>query len=685
MADHPAPNEAAPYGTWPSPLSAEILTSGGVRTEGPIQHDGDLWWVELRPSEAGRSALVHRRDGEVATDVLAAPWSVRSLVHEYGGGAWWGGRHGMYLVNFDDQRLYRLDGAGAEPVPLTPEPPSQRAWRYADGAEHPEQDWVVCVRERHDTDQSVSEGAGEGEGEAHHEPVNELVAIATGGRGPLSEPRVLGTGLDGEPMADFVAAPRFSADGRWMSWIRWNHPRMPWDGTELCVAPVFGGLRLGNVQVIAGNPNEAVHGANWTTDGRLVFSTDRSGFWNLHAWTPGWDRDHPLTDLDGSEIGGPQWVFGVQRWAELSDGRLAVVVTTAAVDALGVLPGDGTVTPIDTAFVEINRIATTDRNTILISGATATAPAALVEVDPGGDTVAVHRPPDEIGVGSEWFSSAQAVTCPVTGSGSGRPGRETHAFVYLPSAPGYQAPADERPPLVVMGHGGPTSHASPGLNLRIQYWTSRGFAVADVNYGGSSGFGRTYRRLLDDSWGIVDVEDCIAVASKLAADGVVDPARIAIRGGSAGGYTVLTALTRSDVFTAGTSLYGVADLEALARDTHKFESRYLDGLIGPYPERRDIYIERSPINHTDGLSCPLLVLQGSDDPIVPPNQAEAIVGAVAAKGLPHAYVCFEGEQHGFRQAANLIRSYELELWFYSRVFGFVPTDDIEPPEGAVGL
>jgi dipeptidyl aminopeptidase/acylaminoacyl peptidase len=661
------------------------LARGGVRTEGPIQHDGDLWWVELRPEEAGRSALVRRRPGQPAADALDAPWSVRSLVHEYGGGAWWGGRHGLYLVNYDDQRLYLLDGDGAEPVPLTPEAPGPRAWRYADGVEHPDQDWVVCVRERHDTGQDGTGQGGSDEAGEPAEPVNELVAIATGRRGSLAEPRVLGIGPDLEPMADFVAAPRFSTDGRWMSWIRWNHPRMPWDGTELCVAPVFGGMRLGNVQVIAGNPNEAIHGANWTADGRLVFSTDRSGFWNLHAWTPGSDRAHPLTDLDGSEIGGPQWVFGIQRWAELSDGRLVVITTTAAVDALGVLPGDGTITPIDTDFVEITKIATTDHNTILVNGATATTSSALVEVDPGGDTVAVHRPPDDLGVGPEWFSTGQAKAFPVTATGSGRPDRETHAFVYLPSAPGFQALPEERPPLVVMGHGGPTSHASPGLNLRIQYWTSRGFAVADVNYGGSSGFGRAYRRLLDGSWGIVDVEDCIAVAAKLAADGIVDPARIAIRGGSAGGYTVLAALTRSDVFTAGTSLYGVADLEALAHDTHKFESRYLDWLIGPFPERRDIYVERSPINHTDGLSCPLLVLQGSDDPIVPVNQAETIVAAVAAKGLPHAYVCFEGEQHGFRQAANLIRSYELELWFYSRVFGFTPADDIEPPEGAVGL
>ena len=667
----------APYGTWPSPLSAALVAAGGVRADGPVQRDGEIWWSELRPAEGGRSVLVVKGAADAAPrDAIDETFSVRTLVHEYGGGAWWLGSSALFFANFADQRLYRLDQAGATPVAITPEAPVERSWRYADGREHPDGEWLVCVRERHPLP---------GEPGQPEEAVNELVAIAIDPRSTIDEPRVLGVGPDGAPMADFVAAPRFSADGRWMSWIRWNHPRMPWDGTELCVAPVFGGMRLGNVQVIAGNENEAIHGAAWTNDGRLVFSTDRSGYWNLNAWTPGSDGDHALTALTGAEIGSPPWVFGTQQWSELADGRLAVIVTTDAVDSLGVLPGDGTVTPIETTFVAIASISTTDRNTILVSGTTATETTSLIELDPGGGVVAVHRPPDDVGVDPAWFSSAEAVTCPVRATPSGSPDRDVHAFVYHPSGPGYEGPAGERPPLVVMGHGGPTAHASPGLNLRIQYWTSRGFVVADVNYGGSTGFGRAYRRLLDDAWGVVDVEDCIAVASKLAADGVVDAERMAIRGGSAGGYTTLAALAHSDVFSAGTSLYGVADLEALARDTHKFESRYLDGLIGPYPERRDIYVDRSPINHTQSLSCPLLVLQGTEDEIVPPNQSEAIVAAVAAKGLPHAYVTFEGEQHGFRQGANIIRSYELELWFYSRVFGFDAADEIQPPEGAVGL
>jgi dipeptidyl aminopeptidase/acylaminoacyl peptidase len=680
------------YGSWPSPLSAAVLAEGGVRVGGIARRGDETWWSELRPAEAGRSVLV-RHEGactpagtsSAATDVLAEPWSARTRVHEYGGGAWWLGASSAYFANWTDQRLYRLDQNSTEPVPLTPEPPTPAGWRFADGREHPTDGWVVCVRERHEP---VRPDASS---DSPPEAVNELVAIPvtpsgskSGHRGDataLPEPTILGSGPDAAlPEADFVAAPRFSSDGRWLSWIRWDHPRMPWDGTQLCVAPVFGGMRLGNVQVVAGGDHEAIHGADWTTDGRLVFSTDRSGFWNLHEWTPGSDQDRPLTRLAGAEIGGPQWVFGVQRWVELSDGRLVAVVTSDATDRLVLLDGGG-LTDIPSPFVEIEAIAATDDGTVIVQGETATTLTTIVELGAAGELVATLRPPDEIGVDDAWFSRAESVHYRSGPDGE----REAQAFIYRPTGPVDASGTSELPPLVVMGHGGPTAHSSPALNLRVQYWTSRGFVVADVNYGGSSGFGRQYRRLLDDAWGIVDVEDCIAIAQRLAADGVVDPARMAIRGGSAGGFTVLRALTSSTVFSAGTNLFGVADLEALARDTHKFESRYLDGLIGPYPERRDIYEERSPINHTDELSCPLLVLQGLEDEIVPPNQSEAIVAALADKGIPHAYVPFDGEQHGFRQEVNIIRSYEVELWFYGRVFGFVPADPIEPPVGAVGL
>ncbi len=669
-----APNRTAPYGTWPSPVSAAVLAAGGIRLGGVACRGGERWWSELRPAEGARSVVVRAADG-ARSDALPAQLSARTRVHEYGGGAWWLGRRALYVANWADQRLYRLDVEdGADPAaaiaePITPEPPEPAAWRYADGREHPVDGWVVCVVERH------GQGA---------EAVNHLAAIDPDR--PDDEPAEIGTDTAAGPRADFVAGPRFSPDGRWLSWFRWSHPDMPWDGTELCVASVEGPGRLGPIRVVAGAEEpEAIHGADWTAAGDLVFSSDRSGFWNLHRWSPGGPDGtdaEPITNLTGAEIGGPQWVFGIQRWVETTDGRLVVAVTTDGADHLAVVDpaSSGTPTEIPTPYVEIESLAATDSGTVVVQAATPTSLVEIVELDLDGTVVATHRPPDDVGIDPSWFSTATPLRY---ASGSGD--REAHAWIYRPTAPGLQAPAGERPPLVVMGHGGPTAHSSPALNLRAQYWTSRGFAVADVNYGGSTGFGAEYRRLLDDAWGIVDVEDCVEVARRLADDGTVDGARMAIRGGSAGGFTVLTALIVSDAFAAGTSLFGVADLEALAAETHKFESRYLDRLIGPYPERRDIYIERSPITHVDRLARPLLVLQGLEDEIVPPSQAEAIVAALAAKDVPHAYETYEGEQHGFRQAANIIRSYEVELWFYGRVFGFDPADVIAAPDRAVGL
>ena len=674
-----------PHGSWPSPISAQLVAAGGVGVGGPAVRGTQTWWSELRPAEGARSVIVCRDGDGPAVDVLAPPWSARTRVHEYGGGAWWLGADALYFANWDDQRLHRLaygaagvtaddPGPGvADPTPLTPEPAVPAGWRYADGREHPDGQWLVCVREDH-------HGIGVGD---KAEAANQLVAIPTTGAAGPDDVAVL---VDGP---DFVAAPRFSPDGRWMSWVQWDHPNMPWDTTTLCAAPVFANRRLGNVQVVAGGAagDESIHGADWTADGRLVFSSDANGFWNLHVWQPGLDGTDALTALTGAEIGAPAWNFGVKRWVELADGRLVVAVTTAAIDSLAVLEAagpDGTggpavPTPIATpALSAIGGLAAAGGDRLALTAAGPTSATAVVELSVDSGEAVLRRPPDDTGVDPAWFSAARPIDYP-----SG--GRTAHAFFYPPAGPGMAGPDGALPPLLVMGHGGPTSHATTALNLKIQYWTSRGFAVVDVNYGGSSGFGRDYRRLLQGAWGIVDVEDCINAAAHLADRGLVDGERLAIRGGSAGGFTVLAALIESDRFAAGTNLYGVADLTALAADTHKFESRYLDGLIGPYPARRDLYDERSPINRTQHLSSPLLVLQGLEDAIVPPNQSEAIVAALAAKGVPHAYVPFEGEQHGFRRAENIVRSLEVELWFYGRVLGFEPADHIRPPDGAVGL
>ena len=676
-----------PFGSWPSPISASLVAAGGVGIGGAAVHGAHTWWSELRPSEGGRSVLVSS-DGSTRTDRLAAPWSARTRVHEYGGGAWWLGSENLYFAEWSDQRLYQLAIGGAdatgesapEPAPVTPEPTLAAGWRYADGREHPDGEWLVCVREDH-------HGIGQN---GKSEPSNEIVGVGLAADGQITDPVVLVSD------ADFVSSPRFSADGRWLSWVQWDHPNMPWETTTLCAAPVFANMRIGNVQVVAGRAigddavagtgrGESIHGADWTNDGQLIFSTDRNGYWNLHSWSPGRSDTVAMTDLTDAEIGGPPWVFGVCRWTEMEDGRLVVAVTRNAVDELCVLAAraggetPASLTPIATpgmTVVSSLSSAGADQVTLVVAGPASSSAVVTADIATGSATFV--RPSEDTGVDRAWFSTAQAVSYESAG-------RTAYAFFYPPTGAGQSGVAGSLPPLIVMGHGGPTAHAGSSLNLKVQYWTSRGFAVVDVNYGGSSGFGRDYRDLLQGNWGIVDVEDCINAARHLADAGLVDGSRLAIRGGSAGGFTVLAALVQSDAFAAGTSLYGVADLTALASDTHKFESRYLDGLVGPYPEKRDVYEERSPINHTDRLTSPLLVLQGLEDEIVPPNQSEAIVSALAAKGVPHAYVPFEGEQHGFRKAENIVRSLEVELWFYGKILGFEPADHIEPAEGAIGL
>ncbi len=662
------------YGTWPSPISAARVASGGVGVEGPLvrgfDESAEIWWSELRPDEGGRTVLV--RNG---LDRIDSPFNARTRVHEYGGGAWWLGSHrvgqpgAVYFTNWDDQRLYRFEvgaGGNSTPQPITPEPLDRHGLRFADGSETPDGEYVICVMEDHRQAALASNGG---------EAVNTIVSIPTDGSA-VHDPAQIKSLVSGP---DFVAGPRISGDGDWLAWFQWNHPNMPWDGTELLAAPLFGDARLGNPMPVAGGagpvagaPGEAIHGANWRENGDLLFSTDASGWWNLARWSPGTFKAQPVTGLIDAEIGAPQWQFGTQRWVELAEGQLVVAITRNGADQLATVADDGSVWVLeDFGCASIAGLAALD-DAVVVNSASAVELSSIQQVNPMTAERIVHRPPSDLGVDAGWFSAAEAVTFQSAG------GRTSHAFFYAPTGPSMDGGEGEKPPLVVMGHGGPTAHSSPGLSLKVQFWTSRGFAVADVNYGGSSGFGTDYRNLLNRQWGIVDVQDVIAAARHLADAGRVDPERMTIRGGSAGGFTVLAALEQSDIFAAGTSLYGVADLTALAADTHKFESRYLDQMIGPWPADEATYVERSPINHTEDLNCPLLVMQGSEDEVVPPNQSEAIVAAVAAKGLPHAYVLFEGEQHGFRQAPNVIRSYEAELWFYAYVFNFNPADDIEP-------
>jgi dipeptidyl aminopeptidase/acylaminoacyl peptidase len=614
---------------------------------GELVLDGDdVLWAEGRPAEGGRTQLVRRRPDGTRTDLLAEGWNARTAVHEYGGGGWWARDGVVWFANWTDQRLYRL-ADGADPVPLTPEPASPRADRFADGDLAPDGATIVCVRERH-------------HGPSAAEVVNEIVRLDAHAPG---EPEVLVSG------SDFVAAPRLSSDGGTLAWLRWNHPSMPWDATELVVRDLGSGEEL----VIAGGPDESVLEPRWSADGALWFVSDRSDWWNLYRYTAGTDIA-TMVRVD-AEIGVPHWQFAAARYALLPDDSVVFARLRRGYDALCLRATDGTVTELDTPFSRVTAVRAAPDGTVLVVAGSPTREPGVHRVDPAGGVIETLRPPRDLGVDAGFISVPEHLTFPSDG------GRTAHALFYPPAHPEHSGPADERPPLIVEIHGGPTSAASPVLATAVQYWTSRGFAVVDVNYGGSTGYGRAFREELLGQWGIVDVADCLAVARHLARTGRADGERLTIRGGSAGGFTTLAALARDDTpFAAGADLFGVADLEALARDTHKFESRYLDRLVGPYPDARDVYVERSPIHHVDRFTRPLIVLQGSEDPIVPPAQSETIVDALRDRKVPVAYLLFEGEQHGIRRAENIRRALDAELSFYAQVLGFdLPAEEgIEP-------
>jgi dipeptidyl aminopeptidase/acylaminoacyl peptidase len=643
-----------PYGSWSSPLSADRIVEQSVSLGELRPGPTDLWWSELRPTEKGRVAIVRHRPGGETTEVLPEEFSARTRVHEYGGGAWWLHDDVVFFVDWSDQQLHRID-IESTPRVLSPATDSGPGSRFADGVVTPDSRWVICVHEDH---------AGTGEAR------NEIVAIDAYAGG---EPVVLVSG------PDLVSYPRVSPDGLWLCWTQWSHPRMPWDGTELWAARLdlsAGTPALHSPRWVAGSAEESVFQPLWAANGDLLFVSDRSNWWNLYRAVLDDETAPPtrLCDVDG-EIGVPQWVFSQSRYAELSDGRILCAVAQGGLDRLAIVEEGSPLRFLDTPFTSFASLCAFGDGAAFVAAGPTTEPAVAV-IDLGADAaqleIAIVRPPRDLGLDPRWFSVPRPISYPTSGDAN------AHGLFYPPTNPDFDGPADESPPLVVLSHGGPTGAARPQLNLAIQYWTSRGIAVVDVNYRGSTGFGRDYRRALDGRWGIVDVDDCVAAARHLVTAGEADERRLAIRGGSAGGYTTLCALTFHDTFAAGASLYGVADLEALARDTHKFESRYLDTLVGPYPEQRDRYIERSPIHHTDRLRRPLIIFQGLEDEIVPPSQAEMMADALRAGGVPFAYLSFEGEQHGFRQAANIRRVLEAELYFYARIFGFDLDDDIEP-------
>lgn len=634
-------SKVAPYGSWTSPISIDLLLKGQLDLGMPRWDGDDLYWIEGRPLEGGRRVVVRRSAAGEIADVTPAGFNARTRVHEYGGGQYVVSGGTVWFANYDDQRIYRQQH-GSSPIPITPAVDV----RHADLQVDPKRGRIYAVREDHTT------GA--------HEAVNSLVALDWEGKRDAVH---ITAGND------FYSSPRLSPDGKQLAWLTWNHPEMPWVSTELWVAEIDDECRVRSSRRVAGGSAESICQPEWGPGGEIYFTSDRTDWWNLYR--AGGESVEPLC-RQASEFGGPQWLFGMTYYGVLDAYEIVCLSMQAGNTKLSKLQlGSGRLEPVELLYTQLSDLVVHGRRAALIAASpTLSERVLIVDLVTGAQEVVKASTDTHIDPGN--FSIPQMVEFPTEN------GLTAHAIHYAPKNRDFTAPPGMKPPLVVHVHGGPTSSRKPTFDLEIQYLTSRGFAYIDVNYGGSTGYGRAYRERLKGRWGEVDVDDSVNAAQHLVRLGFADPERVAITGGSAGGFTTLLALTKRDYFRAGASHYGVGDLVTFIKDTHKFESRYLDWLVGPYPARADLYMERSAVNYADHLSCPVILFQGLEDKVVPPSQAEQFVAACKAKGLPYAYITFEGEQHGFRKASSIRRSIEAETYFYSRIFGFTVADAVEP-------
>ncbi|MFP6807919.1 MAG: S9 family peptidase [Pseudomonadales bacterium] len=647
----------APYGSWKSPITSDLIVAESIGISSPCFHQGELFWLESRPQEAGRNVLVKRDRQGKETDVNPAPFNIRTRVHEYGGGAWLLFADSLIFSNFTDQQLYRQIIGDEQPAQLTNSP----ELRFADGIVDHRNNRIIIVVEDHS-------GSGEAE--------NKLGAVDL----ESGEVSILSSGHD------FFASPSISSDGGSLAWITWDHPNMPWDETTLWHASITADGTLEDIKKVAGGTIDkqkiSVQQPRFSASGELYFVSDESGWWNIHNIKN--EVETNLLPLE-AEFGQPHWGFGLCNFKFLDDEHLICIYGIKNESHLAILDlNKGELEDIDLPYTSISGVSLHE-NELVFMAASPTEFSGIVSLNLASREATDIKKTTVLALEEGYFSIPETISFPSAG------GEQSHGFFYPPTnkdytednTKGYPNNPDksqEKPPLVVMLHGGPTGATASVLSLRTQYWTSRGFAVLDLNYRGSTGYGRVYRDKLLGNWGIVDVEDSVSGCNFLGDKGLVDMDRLAIRGGSAGGFTTLAALTFTDTFSAGASHFGVSDLEALAKDTHKFEARYLDSMIGPYPSRLDIYEARSPIHHVEQLSSPCIFFQGLEDKVVLPNQAETMVEALDKKGIAVAYVPFEGEQHGFRKAENIKRCMDLELYFYARIFGFTTADQIEPIE-----
>ena len=629
-----------PYGTWTSPITSESLVQESIGLGDIFTNYEQPYWLEMRPSENGRYVLVTMNNDNEVVDLTPAPYNVRSRVHEYGGGSFTLSKNSIYFSNFTDQRIYRIEGDGGNILPITSDDENHR---YADFKIHEKLNRLIAVKESH-----------------HHdiEPSNSLVAIDC--NGSYLE-KTLASG------ADFYSSPVTSPDETKLAWIQWNHPNMPWDSTELWTANIHENGELSDLVKVAGYREESICQPLWSPKNELHYVSDISGWWNLYQYHNGTHIN--LTPFEG-EVSQAQWGLGSYYYGFRSENLIIYTINKKGVWSLHEINlKSNTSKTITTPFNEINRSGIKVCGDKLLLGAGSGNTPYSIYLGDQSNNFSVIRSSETINIGQEYISLPENIEFPTNN------GLNSYGFYYLPKNPNYIGEEGTKPPMIVLSHGGPTGATSTSLNLSIQFWTTRGFAVFDVNYGGSTGYGTEYRKRLNKKWGIVDVQDSVNGSKYLIERNLADPERLAIRGGSAGGYTTLACLTFTDVFSAGASYYGISDLTALAEETHKFESRYLDSMIGSYEKNKNEYVKRSPINHTEKLSCPVILFQGLEDKIVLPNQSRMMADALNKNGIPFAHIEFEGEQHGFRKSENIKRSIEAELYFYSKVFGFSSHDN----------